>query len=144
MTVDRRVVPFRRWHYAWLADGFRAAEGGDFRLSPGALASLEGENSWTGLIEGEVMVCAGTIAQWPGRHTAWAYVARGTLRHMPWITAETKKALDAVKGRIEFTVRADFPAGLRWAKTLGFEVETPLLKNYGPEGESHVGFVRFN
>lgn len=142
MTPDRRVMPFKHWHYGWLVAG--SAEGSTFELSPPALLSLERENSWTGVIDGQVMVCAGTILQWPGRHTAWAYVARGTLRHMPWITEEVKRALEKVKGRVEFTVRADFPAGLRWAKTLGFEIETPLLRGYGPEGEDHVGFVRFN
>lgn len=142
MTPDRRVVPFKRWHYDWLVAG--TAEGSDFRLANHALVALESENSWSGIVDGRVFVCAGTIQQWPGRHTAWAYVARGTLRHMPWITEEVKRALERVKGRIEFTVRADFPAGLRWAKTLGFEIETPRLRGYGPEGEDHVGFVRFN
>lgn len=144
MTPEYLVVPFKRWHYEWLADGFRAAEGGDFRLSPVTLRAMEAENSWTGIVDGAVMVCAGTMEQWPGRHTAWAYVARGTLPHLPWITAETKKVLEKVKGRIEFTVRSDFPAGLRWAKGLGFEIETPRLRAFGPEGEDHVGFVRVN
>lgn len=142
MTPDRRVVPFKRWHYGWLVAG--AAEGGQFEVSLPALAQLEGENSWTGIVDGRVLVCAGTIEQWPGRHQAWAYVARGTLPHMAWITDEVKKAVERVKGRIEFTVRKDFAPGHRWARLLGFEVEAPLLRAYGPEGEDHVGYVRIN
>lgn len=143
MTPDRRVVPFKPWHYQWLADGRKSAEGGAFRVGDDVLWSLCKENWWTGIVDGEVLVCAGTMQQWPGRHVASAYVARGTLPHMVWITEEVKKALAKVKGRIEFTVRADFPIGIRWAKTLGFETEA-LLRKYGPEGEDHFSFVRFS
>lgn len=56
------------------------------------------------------------------------------------------RAMDAnlakIRGRIEMTVRADFTKGQRWAQLLGFSVETPVLKNYGPLGEDHTGYVR--
>lgn len=143
MILDRRVVPFKPWHYEWLRAG-EAAEGPTMQMDDRTLLELERLNSWTGVVDGVPVVCAGTIPQWPGRTLAWAYVARGTLRHMPWITENVLKNLAGIKGRIEFTVRADFPAGLRWAKTLGFEVETPRLRTYGPQGEDHVGFVRIN
>jgi hypothetical protein len=41
-------------------------------------------------------------------------------------------------------VRADFEMGNRWAKMLGFEVETPLMKNYWPGGIDAVGYVKHN
>lgn len=136
-------MPFCGHHYGWLAEAGRAAEGSPCAtLSAATLAQLEKQNSWTGVVDGVPVVCAGTIVQWPGRHTAWAYVAQGALKHMPWITAEVLRNLESVRGRIEFTVRVDFPAGQRWAKRLGFEIETPLLKAYGPTGEDHVGYVR--
>ena len=142
MTPDRIVVPFRRWHYDWLAP---RAEGGRLpAMSDGLMAQLEVSNSWTGVIDDVPLVCAGTVQAWPGRHQAWAYVSRGTLRHMSWITSEVLSNLARVKGRIELTVRADFPAGLRWAKTLGFKIETPCLEAFGLDGENHVGFVRIN
>ena len=140
--MECSVVPFRTWHYDWL-DG-EPAEGRHFPAGADVLAQLEGQNSWTGVVDGKPIVCAGTIEQWPGRHQAWAYVSKGVLRHMPWITKAVLDNLALVKGRVEFTVRADFRAGQRWAKTLGFEVETPLLRQYGPLGEDHVGFARFN
>lgn len=144
MTPDRRVVPFRAWHYEWLLK-HEATEHGS-QPSMGDMEMVARENSWTGVVDGSVFVCAGTIRQWRGRHCAWAYIALvpGWKRHMPWVTEEVRKALDKLEGRIEFTVRADFPAGQRWAQRLGFQVETPLLKAYGPEGEDHVGFVRIN
>ena len=140
--MDRRTVPFRRWHYDWIVEQ-DAAEGGMFRLSPQVAAQAEGENSWTGVVDGAPVACAGTMQYWPGRHMAWAYIVRGARRHMPWITKEVVKVLDQVRGRIELTVRCDFPAGQRWAARLGFVVETPVLRAFGPEGEDHVGWVRF-
>lgn len=140
--MDRRVVPFRRWHYNWLLER-ESLEGGSFHLSPQIAEQAEHENSWTGVVEGAPIACAGTMLYWPGRHMAWAYILLGVRRHMPWVTEEVKKALDRVPGRIELTVRRDFPAGQRWAERLGFTVETPCLRAFGPEGEDHVGYVRF-
>lgn len=145
MTHDRRVVPFKRWHYDWLAAAGARAEGGLVSvLDDFTLDQLERGLSWTGVVDGAPVICAGMMQQWKGRHTAWAYVARGTLPHMAWITEETRKRIAAVPGRVEFTVRKDFRAGQRWAKALGFEVEAPLLRAFGPQGEDHVGFVRVN
>jgi hypothetical protein len=42
------------------------------------------------------------------------------------------------------TVRKDFVQGHRWAQMLGFEMETPEMKAYDPQGATHVGYVRFN
>ena len=144
MQADLRVVRFKPWHYGWLATRVKAEGGMNFPISDDLLAQLEAQNSWTGVVDGEPMVCAGTIQQWRGRHTAWAYVARGTLPYMAWITENVNANLAFVTGRVEFTVRADFKAGHRWARLLGFYVETPLMKSYGPSGEDHVGYVRFN
>ena len=144
MTLDLRVVPFKRIHYEWLRATSPVADGGMFVATDGILAQIETQNSWTGAANGEAIVCAGTIQQWPGRHTAWAYLGKHTGPHMLWITRAVLANLAKIKGRIEFTVRADFPQGQRWAKMLGFEVETPCLKAYGPTGEDQVGFVRIN
>lgn len=136
----RKLVPFRTFHYGWLNE----AEAGP-APSPALLAQLEQQNSWTFMIDGEVIACAGTTTQWPGRHAAWAVLdQQRSGRHMGWITRETRKNLDGVKGRIEMTVRTDFPQGLKWARMLGFRIETPRLERYGPDGEDHVGFVRIN
>jgi hypothetical protein len=141
----RTVAPFKRFHYEWLTSRVAAADVGlGVELSGEVLAQLEAQNSWTGAIDGVPIVCAGTMLQWPGRHAAWAYLGDDTAPHMLWITKETLARLDAVKGRIEATVRCDFSAGHRWAKMLGFKVETPLMERFGPGGEDHTGYVRFN
>ena len=144
MNTERLVVPFRRHHYEWLRESNPTAEGGMFVPSESVLAQLEAQNSWTGVVDGSPVVCAGTIRQWPGRHTAWAYLGKSTGPHMVWITKAVLGNLAVVEGRIEFTVRSDFPIGQRWARMLDFKVENPRMERYGPEGEDHVGFVRIN
>lgn len=139
MTPDRKVVPFRAWHYEWLGP---AGEHGVIPLPVESLLMLEKELSYTLVVDGLPIACAGVIRQWPGRYVAWAYLVRGSLRHLPWISQTCRANLATVKGRIEFTVRKDFLPGQRWARELGFEVETPLLRAYGPRGEDHIGYVR--
>ena len=138
----REVVPFRRWHMAWLhAEG--EAVGG-MLVDPGTLQVLEKLNSWTAVVDDAPVACGGTMLQWPGRHIAWAYLNQKTAPHMLWLTREAKKKLQRVDGRIEMTVRHDFEQGHRWASILGFKIETPVLQAYGPLGENHVGYVRLN
>lgn len=139
--MQRKVVPFKRWHVAWLGD---TLEAGAMNLDDMTLDQLEAGNSHTGLVDGEVVCCAGTVQQWSTRHIAWALLGSQAPHNMKWITQEVRAALSRVPGRIELTVRADFPAGQKWAGMLGFHVETPLMPKYGPEQEDHVGFVRLN
>lgn len=143
MIADRRVVPFRHWHLDWLREVDAPADGSDVSQFPDT-SVLESSCSWTGVVDGEPIGCAGIACQWEGRYVAWAYLGKRSGRHMRWITARAADYLQHPKGRIEMTVREDFPAGHRWAKMLGFEVETPLLRAYGPFGENHVGYVRMN
>lgn len=144
MTPDYRVVPFKAHHYEWLRESNPTADGGAFDATRAVLEQLETQNSWTGVVDGSPVVCAGTYRQWPGRHVAWAYLGKSTGPHMLWITKQVLANLERVQGRVELTVRQDFPLGQRWAKMLGFRVETPCLEKYGPQGENHVGFVRIN
>lgn len=137
----RKIVPFKRWHYGWL----EVAKPNRYALHDSVLAQMEEANSYTGIVDGNVVFCAGTLAQWPTRHIGWALLHERLSRpHILWITREVRAGLECVKGRIEMTVRADFTQGQRWAKAIGFRVETPLLEAYGPDGEDHIGYVRVN
>lgn len=138
--MDKRVVPFCRWHMAWLhQDGNPPPFGTD------TLLLLEKQNCWTVVVDGEPVACGGTLMEWPGRHIAWSYMSERTGPHMSFITKAVRKGLEQVKGRIEMTVRHDFAQGHRWARILGFRIENPpgILERYGPEGEDHVAYVRF-
>ncbi len=138
------VVPFKSWHYDWLSERSAPGEGYTMSLDKGTVSLLETLNSWTCVADGDPVMCGGTMQHWPGRHTAWTYLSEDSGPHMLWITRQTRRVLADVKGRMEFTVRKDFAAGHTFARLLGFEVETPCLKAYGPFGEDHVGYLRMN
>lgn len=136
--------PFRAWHIGWIKDKGLPV-GGWIDPSEELLFTLEKHNSWTAIgDEGEPIACGGTVQIWPGRHSAWAYMGPITAPHMVVITRYALECLARAKGRIEMTVRVDFEAGHRWAKMLGFKVETPVMPFYGPGGEAHSAYVRFN
>lgn len=128
---------------AWLQEE-EAAEGGRFGYDTATLMLLEQQNSWTAVVDGSPVACGGTMEQWHGRHQAWMYLNVKSGKHMVLVTKAVLKNLKKITGRVEFTVRSDFEQGHRWAKVLGFSVETPRLQAFGPAGEDHVGYVRFN
>jgi len=77
------------------------------------------------------------------RWYAWALMGAGAGRHMRAITRTAMACLDMTPpGRVDCAVLADFAAGHRWVEMLGFEVETPLLRLYGANGEDYTGYVR--
>lgn len=139
-----KVVPFRQQHLAWLESVGSAETIQGWKLTKEECDLLERMDSWTGVWDGEPIVCAGLIRHWPGRSQAWAFMSKNAGRHMMWITKRVAEHLAKVQGRIEMTVRMDFVPGQRWAKMLGFEVESPCMAHYGPEGESHIGYARVN
>lgn len=86
--------------------------------------------------DGTVHAIAGLIHHWPGRSVAWAFVGFDAGPHLLTITREIRKFL-ATCGirRVEASVRADFPAAIRWMAMLGFERETPEpMRGYDPSG----------
>lgn len=141
-----RLVKFEAWHmlelqHTGLEHWLKGVES--------TWKRLEDHNSFTLLQTGDdpkVLACGGTIEGWPGRHQAWFYNIQATSRIMGRMTKLTAAILANVKGRIEATVEVDFKQGHKWMKLLGFEIENPpgILKQYGPGGEDHVSYVRFN
>lgn len=138
MTVKYMTVPFKRWHLKWLTHA-----DGPVKISEADLLLLEGKNSWTIVADDTPIACGGTMEQWLGRHVAWAYLHENSGSHMNYVTRQSREIVAGPTGRVEMTVRTDFLAGQRWAGMLGFKAES-VMKQYGPEGEDHVGYVRFN
>lgn len=135
------VTRFQRWHLPLLLEQGES-EGGFFQPDSITLKYMEDTpNNWTLLVEGTPLLCGGTLPQWPGRHMSWAYLNKHSGRHMCMVVRFARKAIRAPQCRIDMTVRADFLAGHKFAKMLGYRVETPWMESYGPEGEPHVGYV---
>lgn len=144
LTVKYGTVPFRRWHLTWLEEKGYAAGGVAPVMNDDTLSHLERSGSWTALYDLEPIACGGVVQQWPGRYLGWTCLNRAAAPHMLYLTRAAKRKMGHINGRIEMTVRCDFEPGHRWAEMLGFTIETPILKAYGPEGEDHTSYVRFN
>ena len=143
MNPKYRRVRFEAWHIELLMRD-KASDSIRFDYDANVMKNMELGNSWT-LLAGELpIMCGGTLQQWPGRHTGWAFLNAHTGKHMLAATRCAHQVMNTAKGRIELTVRRDFAAGHRWARMLGFDIETYVMKRYGPDGEDHTGYVRFN
>lgn len=137
------IVPFESYHLTWLIMQRPAVGGFGPMITDDVLRALEGK-SWTAMLGDDPVACGGLIEQWPFRHAGWVYLPKEAAPYMRTITLAAMEKMAEVKGRIEMTVRKDFKAGHKWARMLGFVVETPTLHAYGPEGEDHVGYWRYN
>ena len=95
------------------------------------------------------LACAGLAIEWPGRAFAWAVLAPG-LRSDPyaaiafhWRVRRRLHYLMVEHGlrRVEVDVNVRSGDGIRWLRTLGFQLEAKML-GYGLHGESFFKFVR--
>jgi len=118
------------------------SEGGFFMPDTFTLKYMEDSpNNWTLLLDDTPLLCGGTLPQWPGREMSWAFLNKHSGPHMTAVVREARRIIRRPQCRIDMTVRKDFVAGHKFARILGYRVETPLMESYGPEGESHVGYV---
>lgn len=99
----------------------------------------------TGMQDGEVIFCAGSIKQWEGRHIIWSIMSRNSGKHMFSIVKAIKRLMPlyAGSGRIEVIVRADFPEGCRLVeKFFGFTFHH-YEERFLPDGADARIYVRY-
>lgn len=104
------------------------------------------EYAYTFLRDGKPIACAGIGMHWNGRGEAWAFLIPGHRDVFLEIHNKVKTFLEwCPLRRLEATVDRHFKAGHRWVKALGFELEAPLMRGYGPTGDdfSLYAKVRF-
>lgn len=108
-----------------------------------ALQSPAGE-AYTGFVDERPIGCAGVMGIWPGRALAWALLSDEAGPHMRSLTRAIRFFLDSVPfRRVEMAVDAEFPAAIRWAAMLGFQLETPEpMQGYTPDGRACYQFAR--
>lgn len=95
------------------------------------------------IADGEVLGVGGVLPQLWGGGLAWAWMSRKWRKHAREATEGANKILDESEyERIEAGVLADFKAGHSWAKRLGFYLETPLAKKWGPDLKDYSIYVR--
>lgn len=93
--------------------------------------------------DGTVLAIAGILPRWEGVGLAWAWLTRGWRKYARRITAEIiAEVCTSPYHRIELGVKHGFDAGARWAERIGFTLETPLAKGWGPDGSDYSIYVR--
>lgn len=94
--------------------------------------------------DGSTIAVVGLLDQWEGRCLAWAILAQDAGRELLPLTRGIAKYLDASPyHRFEATIDAGFAQGHRWAKLLGFELETPKpMRKFYPNGNDAFLYAR--
>jgi hypothetical protein len=136
------VVPFKAEHLAAIKLQNLQAHLSDWvTLEQGR--GLEEYPSYTALVDGTPIGAAGILYMWQGRAQAWAFLSdTGPANFLKGHRA-VKKFLDGCYvQRLEMTVDCEFPEAHRWAKMLGFHMETERMKNYNPDGRDSAMYVR--
>ena len=92
--------------------------------------------AFTGVVDGEILACAGVVILWPGMGEAWALVTPRIKDHKFFFHRTTLQYLDLIAqenhlDRIQANVQKDFGAGHRWAMSLGFRPEGDMLMFFG-------------
>lgn len=130
------IVPFQPEHLTEIDLQAEQSEAAAQLRDENYTRALSAHDSWTGIIDGRVVACAGCITLWPGRHQVWAVIsatigASGMLQ----LSKAVLRGLALKTGRIEAIVAADFKAGHRWARLMGFQLDTPVpMRRWFPGG----------
>jgi len=94
------------------------------------------------MIHADKIVACGGIVITPDTGILWGYVSDDCKRSFVALDRVVRKLLENCKlPRVEATVEPEFINGCRWLSLLGFKLEKPLL-HYGPNGETHLQYVR--
>lgn len=99
--------------------------------------------AYTGLLDGEVLFCAGLMEYWENRAEAWAVLKEDLGANFIAVHNMVKRFLEIIPHRrIEAIVDFNFEEGHRWVRALGFKREAPLLKHYRPDGGDCTLYVK--
>jgi len=125
---------------------FERAEAGAGAV-PSTIAQLKGAegkpHSYTVLVNGGIVACAGIVQYWGGRGEAWAIINKLSKRQFLVLHRVVKNYLDqAPFHRVEATVFKAFENGHRWMKTLGFTLEAETLKAYSENKQDYSLYAR--
>lgn len=112
-------------------------------MTPEHATALESTLAFTYVSGGIVLAVGGLCEMWPGRATMWSYIDRRAARHFIGVHRTALWMLENCPfRRVEADVTADFEAGHRWLKMLGFVLEAPRLRAYLPSGEDCALYAR--
>lgn len=108
------------------------------------LKFLENEKYAFTLFNGDqVLATGGVMEYWPNRAEAWVFIDPHSRPHFLGLHNAVKRCLDVVPyRRIEATVDVGFPAGHRWIKLLGFQLEAERMRSFTIDGRDMALYSR--
>lgn len=142
MTV--KVLPFRADHIKTLTpQPEQAAEITALRDEQVRAVEMSGPG-WTILVNDKAVACATISDLRDGRGFMWAAIGADA---GPYLLRATRIGVrmmnESPYKRIEAIVKYGFAAGEKWARLLGFELETPFgMRNFGVDGSTYMLFAR--
>jgi len=136
------IIDLKAEHFFWIGDLVDVQRG--HVITPEGAVDIEAAGGKTVINDaGDVIMIAGVYPRWDGVGLGWAWLSRKWRGHAKEITIEMHAWLNASGfHRIEIGVLAGFKAGERWAKRLGFTLETPMARKWGPDGRDYSIWVR--
>jgi hypothetical protein len=137
-----KVVPYQAEHLQKLR--LQSAQLCNLNWMPiDQAVQLENVTAFTALDGDEVLACAGVLELWSGRGAAWAFLAEDLGTRMVAVHRAVRRYFGLLDfRRIEAEVAVDFPQGHRWMRLLGFELESPRMRGYFPDGSDAALYVR--
>ena len=136
-----RVEALTKEHIMAMGDVVAIHSGVEF--TPEVADDLADLGGWAIEHEGEVLAIGGVLPYWSGNGLGWMWLARSWKKHARMVTEAVKIILSNLDyRRIEIGVLLGFSAGCRWAERLGFTLETPCARNWGPDGRDYSIYVR--
>lgn len=138
------IKPFRAYHLRQLLAEPAHEYMRPMLSDPSHGATLEqADASFTAIENGRVVGCGGIMPVWAGRAIAWSVLSANSGPCMVPIHIVTRRLLRMrSERRIEATCDADFKAGHRWLRLLGFELEAARMEGFAPDGRPHSLYAR--
>lgn len=114
-------------------------------MSDSHAKELEGPWSFSYIKGDRVLACVGVNQFWADRGEAWAVFEMGLERDFLPLFLKIKRQLSRVSlRRIEARVDRNYVQAHRLVEALGFDLESPVLPFYFPDGRHGTGYVRVN
>ncbi len=141
--MSLKVVKFKAEHWDQLTEQESMAYLSQFITEESKKAMESQEFSYTAFAGERPICCAGVVELYKGRGEAWIIIDKTCRKEFLSLHNEVKKFFETCSmRRVEATVDVDFPQGHRWMRALGFELETPIMKSYRPNGKDASMYVK--
>lgn len=126
-----QIVPMKPEHLVELLESNRLMQKSEHEFTSEYIDMLCKEQSFAGVVDGHVVICAGIIKHEKEKGEAWAFVSCETAKHYISAFRAIKRYLDFSDfSRVQAVVNYGYEHGYRLVESLGFKMEAPRMANY--------------